>query len=84
MNAFWVISICFGLVTLWVWMYEPKMMIEHEDGRVTFEKIPREKANDLARLNMVFLLVSMWAVALVIVYHHIVWVFLQEFLQFKM
>lgn len=83
MNAFAVISICFGILIIWVLTYEPRMIIENEDGSVTFEHIPGEQTKTPDRVHATISFVFMWAVAQVIVYHQIVWSFLQVFFHFK-
>lgn len=83
MNAFAVISICFSLVILWVWTYEPLAMIEHKDGRVIFEHIMSERTSNGERLRVIFALVLMWVTVLMITYHELAWSLLQEYMKYK-
>lgn len=83
MNACGVISICFGLVALWVWVYEPPMLVEHEDGTETLEDSNVGRLSCVERLRVIFELALLYLVVLAIFYHEIAWKLLQEYMQFQ-
>lgn len=70
----WVwISIIFGLMALWVWKYEPKMLVEHEDGRVTFEHVHGTSTNLTERVRVILALGFLYLFVLAVNYHEFLW-----------
>ena len=81
----WVwISVIFGLLALVSWVYDPKMLVEHEDGSVTYEHIDENRPTLLERVRVIFAIALVWAVVIVIVYHELVWGLLQEYVKVGM
>ena len=76
------ISIIFGILALWSWFYEPKMLVEHKDGRVTFERVPGTNTNITERVRIILALGFLYTLALVANYHEFLWKLFSQFMNF--
>jgi len=66
-------SICFGIVALWISMYEPKTLVEGENRSISFENQQIGRATFTERLRIFIALVMLWLILSVVFYHKVAW-----------
>lgn len=63
----------FGLLALWIWNYEPKMLVEHDDGSESFEHVPGTHTSFTERARVFLAIVFLYIIALAVYYHEFLW-----------
>lgn len=83
MDSNWIyISGIFVSLSLVVWVYDPKMLVENDDGIVTYEDTEDGRPTIPERLRVIFAIVIIWAVVMAVDYREVIWPFARQFFSF--
>ena len=77
----WIwVTVAFCILAIWVWRYDPPMMDDY--GNVTPLPSNEGRARTGERFRLIIALVILWAIAMGIMYHEVVWKFLRQIFSF--
>ncbi|MFZ2303242.1 MAG: hypothetical protein WAV98_00425 [Minisyncoccia bacterium] len=80
----WIwISVIFGVLAVYAWIVNPKMLVEQMDGGVTYEDCEDGAPTFLERVRITFMIVLAWAIVMAIFNHEFVWDFFQVNINFS-